>query len=76
MIGTLPSLSPRPTATNIRALGIDLVDNLTMIPSEQYVGYLGVGQIIGERDMWPWIFPIHPQDVRFECVDDVSLYFP
>ena len=43
VIGTLPSLAPRPSATNIRALGIDLVDNLTMIPSEQYVefGYSG-----------------------------------
>ena len=29
------------------------------------VGDLGVGQIIGERDMWPWVFPIHPRDVRF-----------
>ena len=39
----LPSLSLRPTATNIRALVIDLVKNLTMIPSEQSVdfGYSG-----------------------------------
>ena len=43
MIGTLPSLAPRPTATNIRALEIDLVDKLTMIPSEQSIdfGYSG-----------------------------------
>ena len=43
VIGTLPSLALRPTATNIRALEIDLVDKLTMIPSEQYVyfGYSG-----------------------------------
>ena len=43
VIGTLPSLAPRPTATNIRALEIDLVDKLTMIPSEQSVdfGYSG-----------------------------------
>ena len=41
-----------------------------------YVGDMGVGQIIGERDMWPWILPIHLRDVRFECVDDISLYFP
>ena len=43
VIGTLPSLEPRPTATNIRALEIDLVDNLTIIPSEQSVdfGYSG-----------------------------------
>ena len=43
VIGTLPSLSPRPTATNIRALEIDLVGKLTMIPSEKSVnfGYSG-----------------------------------
>ena len=41
-----------------------------------YVGDLCVGQVIGERDMWPWVLLIHPQDVRFECVDGVSLYFP
>ena len=43
VIDTLPSLSPRPTATNICALEIDLVDKLTMIPSEEYVdfGYSG-----------------------------------
>ena len=43
VIGTLPSLTPRPTATNIRALEIDSVDKLTMIPSEQSVhfGYSG-----------------------------------
>ena len=31
-IGTLPSLAPRPCATNIRALTIDLVDKLSMVP--------------------------------------------
>ena len=42
-IGTLPSMAPCPTATNIRALEIDLVDKLTMIPSKQSVdfGYSG-----------------------------------
>ena len=39
VIGTLPSLSPRPTATNICALEINLVDKLTMIPSEKYVDF-------------------------------------
>ena len=34
-IGTLPTLAPRPCATNIRALTIDLVDKLSMVPSEQ-----------------------------------------
>ena len=43
VIGTLPSLALRPTATNIRAIEIDLVDKLAMIPSEQSVdfGYSG-----------------------------------
>ena len=41
-----------------------------------YIGDLCVGQIIGKRDMWPWILPIHPRYVFLECVDDVSLYFP
>ena len=43
VIGTLPLLAPRPTATNIRALEIDLVDKLTMIPPEKSVdfGYAG-----------------------------------
>ena len=43
VIGTLPSLAPRPTATNIRALEIDLVNKLTMIPSKKSVefGYAG-----------------------------------
>ena len=43
VIGTLPSLAPRPTATNICALEIDLVDKLTMIPYKISVdfGYSG-----------------------------------
>ena len=43
VIGTLPSLAPRLTATNIRALEIDSFDKLTMIQSEQSVdfGYSG-----------------------------------
>ena len=41
-----------------------------------YVGDLCVGQVIGEREIWTWILTIYPRDVRFECVDDVSLYFP
>ena len=40
------------------------------------VGDLGISQIVGERDVWPWILPIHPRDVQFKCVEDVSLYFP
>ena len=40
------------------------------------VGDLGISQIIGKREVWPWILPIHPQDVLFKCVDEISLYFP
>ena len=45
-IGQLPSLGPRPTATNIRALVVDLVDKLTIIPSEQApdLGYAGMAE--------------------------------
>ena len=39
VIGTLPSLLPRPTATNIRALEINLFDKLTMIPSGKSVNF-------------------------------------
>ena len=47
-IGQLPSLGlgPRPRATNIRALVVDLVDKLTIIPSEQApeLGYAGMAE--------------------------------
>ena len=44
VIGTLPTLEPRPNSTNIRALVLDLVDKLTTIPSEQSAdwGYSGL----------------------------------
>ena len=45
-IGTLPSLAPRPCSTNIRALTVDLIDKLTIIPSEQSadLGYSGLAE--------------------------------
>ena len=45
-IGILPSLAPRPCSTNIRALTVDLIDKLTIIPSEQSadLGYLGLAE--------------------------------
>ena len=45
-ISQLPSLGPRPTATNIRELVVDLVDKLTIIPSEQApdLGYTGMAE--------------------------------
>ena len=45
-IRTLPSLAPRPCSTNIRALGIELIDKLTIIPSEQTadLGYSGLAE--------------------------------
>ena len=43
-VGTLPSLAPRPNATNIRALTADLVDKLLTIPSPEStdLGYSGL----------------------------------
>ena len=60
VIDTLPSLAPRPTATNICALEIDLVDKLTMIPSEQSVdfGYSGKVEadvIYALKTNIPWV---------------------
>ena len=45
-IAVLPSLGLRPCATNIRALVVDLIDKLTIIPSEQSadLGYRSVVQ--------------------------------
>ena len=45
-IGQLTSLGPRPTATNIRAIVVDLVDKMTIITSEQApdLGYAGMAK--------------------------------
>ena len=45
-IGVLPSLEPRPNSTYLRAMWIDVVDKLTMMPSEQSAdhGYSGMVQ--------------------------------
>ena len=60
VIGTLPSLALRPTATNIRALEIDLVDKLTMIPSEKsidfgYPGKVEADVIYALKSNIPWV---------------------
>ena len=60
MIGTLPSLAPRPTATNIRVLEIDLVDKLIMIPSEESAdfGYSGKAEadiVYALKTNIPWV---------------------
>ena len=46
VIGTLPSLAPRPCSTNIRAQTIDIIDKLTIIPGEQSadLGYSGLAK--------------------------------
>ena len=43
-ISVLPSLAVRPCATNIRALVVDLINKLTIIPSKQSadLGYRGM----------------------------------
>ena len=44
LIGVLPTLEPRPTATNIRTLVVDLVNKLISVPSQQSAdhGYAGM----------------------------------
>ena len=65
VIGTLPSLAPRPTATNIRALEIDLVDKLTMIPSKKsfhfrYSGKVEADVVYALKTSIPWVDWINP----------------
>ena len=60
VIGTLPSLAPCPTATNMCALVIDLVDKLTIISSEQSVdfGYSGKVEtdfVYALKSNIPWV---------------------
>ena len=45
-IGILPSLASRPSSTNIPALTIDLMDKITITPSEQSadLGYSGLSE--------------------------------
>ena len=45
VISTLPTLSPSSTATNIRALVIDIVEKLTMILSEQSANFGYAGKV-------------------------------
>ena len=45
VIGTMLSLALHPTATNIRALEIDLVDKLRMIPSKKSVDFVYSGKV-------------------------------
>ena len=59
-IGTLPSLAPRPCATNIRALTINLVNKLTIVPSEQSadLGFSGLVEqdaVYALQTMIPWL---------------------
>ena len=67
-IGTLPSLAPRPCSTNIRALTIDLIDKLTIIPSEQTadLGYSGLAKqdaVYALQTNVPWEKWINPGQV-------------
>ena len=65
VIGTLPLLAPRPTATNIRALEIDLVDKLTMISSKQSVDFGYSGKVEADvvyalKTNIPWVDWLNP----------------
>ena len=59
-IGIFPSLSPRPSLTNIRALTIYLVNKLVGIPSQQSEeqGYSGMAQqeeVYALTGKTPWV---------------------
>ena len=67
-IGTLPSLSPRPCATNIRALTVDLIDKLTIVPSEQsadlgFSGLVEQGAVYALQTNVPWLNFANPGQV-------------
>ena len=67
-IGTLPSLAPRPCATNIRALTIDLIDKLTIVPSEQSadLGFSGLVEqdaVYALQTNTPWLNFANPGQV-------------
>ena len=59
IIGTLPSVDPRPNAVNLRALSTDLEQKLETIPSQQspecgYVGMVMPDEIYALRTDTPW----------------------
>ena len=67
-IGTLPSLAPRPCSTNIRALTVDLIDKLTIIPSEQSadLGYSGLAEqdaVYALQTNVPWTNWLNPGQI-------------
>ena len=67
-IRTLPSFSPRPCATNIRARTIDLIDKLTVVPSEQSAD-LGFSRLVEQDAVYalqtnvPWLNFANPGQV-------------
>ena len=67
-IGILPTLAPRPCATNIRALTIDLIDKLTIVPSEQTAD-LGFSDLVEQDAVYalqtnvPWVNFANPGQV-------------
>ena len=65
VIGTLPFLALRPTATNILELEINLVDKLTMVPSEQsadfgYSGKVEADVVYALKTNIPWVDWLNP----------------
>ena len=86
-IGQLPSVGPRPNATNIRNLEVALFDSLEGIPSQQSheYGYKGMAQQLAEYALIsndPWIpFPnpgnhrvINPALTAQQQRDEDALY--
>ncbi len=65
LIGVLPLLEPRPTATNIRLLVVNLVDKLISIPSQQtadhgYAGMVEQNKLYTLRTNIPWVPTVDP----------------
>ena len=66
VIGTLPSMVPCPTATNIRVLENNLVDKLTMISSKQSVDFVYSGKVEADvvyalKTSIPWVDWLNPE---------------
>ena len=67
-IGVLPSLAPRPCATNIRALTVNLINKLTIVPSERTadLGFSGLAEqdaVYALQTNVPWVNFINPGQV-------------
>ena len=80
LIGVLPTLEPRPTATNIRSLVVNLVNKLISIPSQQtadhgYAGMVEQDELYVLRTNNPWVLTPDPgahATVDPAAMDDIN----